>query len=199
MPTNYSRRPLLLRPHGDEGKVTLTRLFSLDRENNLVGSTFLNGVFTSLTEQRSLSATLLPYAEKRRRWFRPEPVHRLSEGGPQIGPPLHLPYSGTDRRGPLRILGSRDATVGVPTGPFKDDWTVSLPAASETLCKLAAEVSGASRSGAVPVLATNTCGASLATLPVVAEHFPDAVGLWIDAHGDFTHTRPTLDTLERWF
>jgi arginase/N-omega-hydroxy-L-arginine amidinohydrolase len=40
---------------------------------------------------------------------------------------------------------------------------------------------------------SNTCSASLASLPVVAREYPDAVVLWIDAHGDF-NTPLTTDS-----
>ena len=43
----------------------------------------------------------------------------------------------------------------------------------------------------MPVRATNACGASIGTLPTVAERFPDAVVLWIDAHGDFNTPQTT--------
>jgi arginase/N-omega-hydroxy-L-arginine amidinohydrolase len=48
-------------------------------------------------------------------------------------------------------------------------------------------------SGKLPVMVANTGSASLASLPVVARTFADAVVLWIDAHGDF-NTPATTDT-----
>ncbi|WP_309129226.1 arginase family protein [Microbacterium sp.] len=75
--------------------------------------------------------------------------------------------------------------VGSPSAPATDDWSVCLPAASDTLIALRAALRDSLDAGRRPVLATNTCAASLGTLPTVAENFPDAVLLWIDAHGDF--------------
>lgn len=45
----------------------------------------------------------------------------------------------------------------------------------------------------MPFLATNTCAASLGTLPALAAHNPEAVVLWVDAHGDF-NTPQTTDS-----
>ncbi len=83
------------------------------------------------------------------------------------------------------LLGVEPAFVGAPTLAENDDWTESLPAAADTLAGLRAALQGALDAGHAPILATNTCAASLATLPEVAARYPDAVLLWIDAHGDF--------------
>lgn len=69
--------------------------------------------------------------------------------------------------------------------PAEDDWTVSLPQAATTLTAIAGAVEASVVSGKMTVLCSNTCSISLATLPVVARHHPDAVILWVDAHGDF--------------
>lgn len=83
------------------------------------------------------------------------------------------------------LLGVAPRTVGTPAPPVDDDWSESLPAAREVLTGLRSALRTALDDGALPVLATNTCAASLATLPEVAERYPDAVVLWVDAHGDF--------------
>jgi arginase/N-omega-hydroxy-L-arginine amidinohydrolase len=82
-------------------------------------------------------------------------------------------------------LDTEPVVVGVPTAPADDDWSESLPAANATLVALRRALVASLDNGLTPVLATNTCAASLATLPEVAARFPDAVVLWIDAHGDF--------------
>lgn len=84
-----------------------------------------------------------------------------------------------------KSLGATAVTVGTPSPAQDDDWSASLPAASATLHDLRLALAAALDKQAVPVLATNTCAASLATLPEVASRFHDAVVLWIDAHGDF--------------
>lgn len=83
------------------------------------------------------------------------------------------------------LLGTAPRIIGTPSVPVDDDWSEALPAASETLIGLRSALRRSLDAGRRPVLATNTCAASLGTLPTVAERFPDAVVLWIDAHGDF--------------
>lgn len=83
------------------------------------------------------------------------------------------------------LLGVDSVTVGSPSAAKTDDWSVALLEASETLHGLRDAVGIAIDAGNVPLLVTNTCAASLGTLPTVAERHPDAVVLWIDAHGDF--------------
>ncbi|KAB1662384.1 arginase family protein [Pseudoclavibacter chungangensis] len=84
-----------------------------------------------------------------------------------------------------RYLDLEPTVVGTPEPSTDDDWTVSLPAAAATLDGLRDAVAAVLDDGRTPLLATNTCAASLGTLPTVAERYPDAVVLWIDAHGDF--------------
>ena len=83
------------------------------------------------------------------------------------------------------LLGLEPEVIGTPTPSAVDDWSVALPEASGTLNGLRTAVQTAIDAGTTPLLITNTCAASLGTLPTVAERHPDAVVLWIDAHGDF--------------
>lgn len=83
------------------------------------------------------------------------------------------------------LLGLTPTVVGTPAPAVTDDWSVSLPAAEGTLLGLRDAVGAAIDADTIPLLATNTCAASLGTLPTVAARHPDAVVLWIDAHGDF--------------
>lgn len=91
------------------------------------------------------------------------------------------------------LLGIEPLVIGSPTPSVIDDWSVALPEAEATLNGLRAAVQDATSAGATPLLITNTCAASLGTLPTAAEHHPDAVVLWIDAHGDF-NTPETTDS-----
>lgn len=84
-------------------------------------------------------------------------------------------------------------SIGTPSEPAADDWTQSLAQARETLDALRTALMAAITRDTFPVLITNTCPASIATLPVVARVHPDAVVLWVDAHGDF-NTPETTDT-----
>lgn len=81
--------------------------------------------------------------------------------------------------------GLRGTYVGTPAPATDDDWRASLPEARGTLAGLAETMSASVKSGRFPVMVANTCSASLASLPVVAREFPEAVVLWCDAHGDF--------------
>ncbi|MGI2029920.1 arginase family protein [Endozoicomonas acroporae] len=63
--------------------------------------------------------------------------------------------------------------------------------ASETLTSLQDEVNKTLSLNEKVVLASNTCSASLASLPVVAKHYPEIKLLWIDAHGDFNTPETT--------
>ncbi|KVM59105.1 arginase [Burkholderia ubonensis] len=90
-----------------------------------------------------------------------------------------------------RRYGIGSQSVGTPSPPAVDDWRVSLPQAKETLAGLAHAIDASIRRGNRPVLVSNTCSASLASLPVAARHHPDAVVLWIDAHGDFNTPETT--------
>ncbi|QNA92632.1 MULTISPECIES: arginase family protein [unclassified Microbacterium] len=83
------------------------------------------------------------------------------------------------------LLGLEPEVIGSPEPSRVDDWSTALPEAQETLTGLRRAVREAIRAGATPLMITNTCAASLGTLPTVAEQHPDAVVLWIDAHGDF--------------
>ena len=83
------------------------------------------------------------------------------------------------------LTGLSPRSVGAPSPPRQDDWSSSLPEAIGTLTELQSEVADIFRRGQRPLMAMNTCSASLATLPVVARVHPEATILWIDAHGDF--------------
>src|SRR5262249_3257527 len=80
---------------------------------------------------------------------------------------------------------------GTPSLAKHDDWSISLSEARETLAKLQAEVTSIFDRDNTPLMAMNTCSASLATLPVVARFYPEATILWIDAHGDFNTPETT--------
>jgi arginase/N-omega-hydroxy-L-arginine amidinohydrolase len=81
--------------------------------------------------------------------------------------------------------GVKARSIGKFYTPENDDWSVSLPQARETLNELKQAVESSIQKQGLTLLASNTCSASLASLPVVAKHHPDALLLWIDAHGDF--------------
>lgn len=82
--------------------------------------------------------------------------------------------------------------IGKRSPAKNDDWSVALPEAGKTLDQLQSELSRCLSNSNVPVIfASNTCSASLATLPVVASSYPDVKVLWIDAHSDFNTPETT--------
>ncbi len=87
--------------------------------------------------------------------------------------------------------GLQPTTIGSPLPAKEDDWSASLPEAGETLAGLQTAIAAVLQRGNKPLLVGNTCSASLATLPVAARECPDAILLWIDAHGDFNTPQTT--------
>ncbi|MCQ0024274.1 arginase family protein [Streptomyces somaliensis DSM 40738] len=104
---------------------------------------------------------------------------RMIEGAARIAEALEHRY------------GLKGHRVGEPAPAADDDWSVSLPQARETLLGLEEAVTASTRAGNLTVMVSNTCSASLATLPVVAREHPDAVLLYVDAHGDFNTPETT--------
>lgn len=90
-----------------------------------------------------------------------------------------------------KLTGLIPTFVGTPSPAREDDWSTSLPEARATLVALQRAISETLLRGSKPLMVANTCSASLATLPVVAREHPDAVVLWIDAHGDFNTQQTT--------
>jgi arginase family enzyme len=81
--------------------------------------------------------------------------------------------------------GVRQKCIGKPAPATDDDWSVSLPQANDTLVDLSRAIAASIEGGAFSAMVAGTCSASLASIPVVSQHYPDAVVLWVDAHGDF--------------
>jgi len=90
-------------------------------------------------------------------------------------------------------LGIKGTHFGTPEPAKTDDWTVSLPEAEQTLVGLQSAISDSIEAKRTPIMVANTCSASLASLPTLAERYPEAVLLWVDAHGDF-NTPETTDS-----
>ncbi len=90
-------------------------------------------------------------------------------------------------------FGAKGISVGKFSEPKNDTWKESLPEAKNTLNEISTAFSERLPAKHPIVFTSNTCSASLATLPLVAKHHPDAFVLWFDAHGDF-NTPDTTDT-----
>jgi arginase family enzyme len=78
----------------------------------------------------------------------------------------------------VRLIGS----AGEPkTARFDED----LAASRGCMLEAGGQVDDALADGAMPVLVAGECSIAVSTLGVVARRRPDAVVLWLDAHGDF--------------
>lgn len=81
-------------------------------------------------------------------------------------------------------LGVDAAIVGAPTAIVEGLWETQLRVATPNLCRLARQVADDLEKDGRSILAMGRCAASIATLPLVARRYPDALILWFDAHGD---------------
>ncbi|WP_245443488.1 arginase family protein [Labrys okinawensis] len=83
-----------------------------------------------------------------------------------------------------RRTGIAPFVVGTPEPALNAGWREELDVALPALRQLQARFDEVLASGAVSIAATSRCAVSLATLPAVARHRPDACIVWFDAHGD---------------
>ncbi|WP_112248739.1 arginase family protein [Kribbella monticola] len=83
-----------------------------------------------------------------------------------------------------RRLGVEPTVIGTPVPSDPQSWELELERARGPLGELAARIDAVMTDGLVPVSAITRCAVALATQPVVARHRPDAVVVWLDAHGD---------------
>ncbi|WP_068955056.1 arginase family protein [Pararhizobium polonicum] len=81
-------------------------------------------------------------------------------------------------------LGIAPALIGTPEPPLATGWREELDAALPALHRFAQHLDSVIGKGLRPVTTAGRCAASLATLPVIARHFPDAAVVWFDAHAD---------------
>ena len=112
---------------------------------------------------------------------------RGMEGAPIVGRELS------------RRLDLTPTVIGRAQPATSEPWQTALPAALPGLRELQREHSRIVERGAIPIAALPRCAASLATLPTVAKHHPEALVVWFDAHADRTPltTRPP-DTSVVW-
>lgn len=74
--------------------------------------------------------------------------------------------------------------IGTPESALAANWDQELAAALPALQQMSAQFDQILAQGRVPVTALSRCAVALATLPVIADHRPDAVIVWFDAHAD---------------
>ena len=89
-------------------------------------------------------------------------------------------------------LGIPAETIGEPDTALNAAWGRELAMAVPALSALAEHLDTVFAHGLAPLTAMNRCAASLATLPVVMRHRPDACVVWLDAHGDLNTPQTTL-------
>ena len=87
--------------------------------------------------------------------------------------------------------GETPVVIGTPAAVIKAGWREALAAALPDLQAMRTRFDRLFSAGAVSVAATSRCAVSLATLPALAKHHPDACVLWFDAHGDLNTPEST--------
>lgn len=92
-----------------------------------------------------------------------------------------------------RRLGADAVVVGDPVPSRPSPWEVELARARESLQAMSARIDDVMAQGRAPLTAMTRCAVALATQPVVLEHRPDTVVVWLDAHGDI-NTPPDTAT-----
>ncbi|MES1950488.1 arginase [Salinisphaera sp. S4-8] len=81
-------------------------------------------------------------------------------------------------------LGIRATPIGTPEKALGADWRIELDQAMAALRDIQTHFERVMVEGRRPLSATSRCAVSLATIPVIAKHRPDACIVWFDAHGD---------------
>lgn len=87
--------------------------------------------------------------------------------------------------------GATNTVLGQPEPALCTDWRVELAAALPGLDELAVRYTAILRAGGKPLSVLPRCACALATIPVVTEHHPDAVVVWLDAHADLNTPEST--------
>lgn len=82
-------------------------------------------------------------------------------------------------------------SMGKPEAALNAGWRQELDAALPSLRELAVHYENLFQRNLAPLTAMNRCAVALATLPVVAQHRPDAVIVWLDAHADLNTPETT--------
>lgn len=88
-------------------------------------------------------------------------------------------------------LGLQPTPVGRPGEVLGGTWAQELALALPELRAMADRLDAVFSDGRRPVTALSRCVVSMATLPVVARHRPDAYVVWLDAHGDLNTPETT--------
>lgn len=83
-----------------------------------------------------------------------------------------------------RRLDLDPVVIGRPVPSDPRSWDLELERARGPFGEMATRIDAVMTAGLAPVSAITRCAVALATQPVVVRHRPDAVVVWLDAHGD---------------
>lgn len=81
--------------------------------------------------------------------------------------------------------------IGTPAPALNTGWEIELESARPALAQLQAHFEKIYSQGGISIAAISRCAASIATLPVIARHRPDACIVWFDAHADLNTPKST--------
>src|SRR5215218_2080236 len=82
-------------------------------------------------------------------------------------------------------LGVEPRTIGTAAEPRETGYDEDLRESRGCLLEAGGQVDDALSGGRVPVITAADCSIAVTTLPAALRHRPDAMVLWLDAHGDF--------------
>lgn len=101
---------------------------------------------------------------------------------------------GVDALAPLigKRVGREPRAIGTPGNAHESTFEDDLRDSRGCLLEAGGQVDDALEAGSLPILLAGECSIALTTLPTVLRHRPDAVVLWLDAHGDFNTPDTTL-------
>lgn len=91
-----------------------------------------------------------------------------------------------------RRLGIPATTIGAPEAALNAGLETELAAAMPELLALSAHFDGLLERRLTPLSALSRCAVSLASLPVLMRHRPDACVVWFDAHADLNTPQTTM-------
>lgn len=94
-----------------------------------------------------------------------------------------------------RELGKRlslePRVIGSPGEPRDGQWEDDVRESRGCLLEAGGQVEDALTAGTFPLLLSSDCSICLTTLPALVRCRPDAIVLWLDAHGDFNTPETT--------
>lgn len=88
-------------------------------------------------------------------------------------------------------MGLSPTVVGQPAAALNTNWDVELEQARQGLADLQDRYERIYAAGNRAISATSRCAASIATLPAIARHHPNACVVWFDAHADLNTPEST--------